>query len=502
MNHLPSRFPQPLEDDEDDVAWALQTAQVQWKRGGQADAIVWLRRAAESADALGLVWRAADLRRATDELTAALAHAPPVPSPPPAPIAGGDVDNLLEDDDGLDEIDVPASQEASEPKAANPAGPLPSYASVEEEELEDDVLAIDDDEVESAAEHEVVRVPTLPPAYARESMTEAAEVLADDDLADEDEIAEDALDQPVELHSRPPMSSEPPTDRDALGLDAYVDDPDEPVTQPHLDDPRLASMVSTRPGPEPELGDPQIGDVVLGEVRGLEDLPPEGQVSLVRLVRVEQLNTDEEVSGFGLALVLKGAVSVMPTIADVACARAAKGDIVWSDGHVQDGVALRLVAAENGTEVAIWDASVIYQAVHDMPWVVDDLKTLADRYQALAGVAMGPMGDRLDDALRSMVTERCEVKRYLPGEELVEKGKPVGGMFIVAAGRVQIVDGADVKDELGSGEFLFASQVLAGGAAPHSARAGRGGTLVLFAGRGVAHELLVSVPPLLEIFAG
>ena len=510
MNHLPSRFPQPLDDDDDDVAWALQTAQVQWKRGGQADAIVWLRRAAESADALGLVWRAADLRRAADELTAALASAPPLPSRPPASIAGGgDVDDLLESDDGLDQIDVSADQAAIDQIAIDPHGPLPSYATVEEDEFDEDVLPLDDDEVESAAEHEVPRVPTPPPVYARESMTEAAEALADDDLADEedDEIADDALDSPVEPLtplSRPPMSSEPPTDRDALGLDAYVDEPDEPVTQPHLDDPRLASIVSTRPGPDPTLeqGDPRIGDVVLGEVRGLEDLPPEGQVSLVQRVHIERLNTEEEVSAFGLALVLKGAVSVMPTIADVACARAVKGDIVWSEGHVDDGVALRLVAAEDETEVATWDASVLYEAVHDMPWVVDDLKTLADRYQALAGVAMGPMGERLDDALRSMVTERCEVKRYLPGEELVEKGKPVGGMFIVAAGRVQIADGDDVKGELGSGDFVFASQVLAAGAAPHSARAGHGGALVLFAGRGVAHELLVSVPPLLEIFAG
>lgn len=514
MIELPSRFPQPLDDDDDDVAWALQTAQVQWKRGGQADAIVWLRRAAESADALGLVWRAADVRRAADELTVELASFVPAPSRPPVSIGGGgDVDDLLESDDGLDEIDVSSTEAAVERVAIDHSGPLPSYAPIDDDEFEEDVLAIDDDEVESAAEHDVVRVPTPAPVYARESMIDAAEVLEDDELADEDEesdedeIPEDALDAPlhVEPYSRPPMSSEPPTDRDALGLDSYREEADEPVTQPHLEDPHLASIVSTRPGPEPNLepeGDPHIGDVVLGEVRGLEDLPPEGQVSLVRQVHIEQLSTEEEVSAFGLALVLKGAVSVMPTIADVACARAAKGDIVWSEGHVEDGVALRLVAAENGTEVATWDASVLHEAVHDMPWVVDDLKTLADRYQALAGVAMGPMGERLDDSLRSMVTDRCEVKRFLPGEELVEKGKPVGGMFIVAAGRVEIADDDDVKQELGSGEFLFASQVLAGGAAPHSARAGQGGALVLFAGRSSAHELLVSVPPLLEIFAG
>jgi len=126
---------------------------------------------------------------------------------------------------------------------------------------------------------------------------------------------------------------------------------------------------------------------------------------------------------------------------------------------------------------------------------------LADRFQALAGVGMGPMGERLDDSLRAMVTERCEIKRLLPGETLTTKGKAVGGMYIMAAGRLEIVNGEAVESELGPGDFLFGPQVLSNGAAPHDSRAGKGGALVLFAGRSVAHELLLSVPPLLEIFA-
>ncbi|HWZ92411.1 MAG TPA: hypothetical protein VNW92_26280, partial [Polyangiaceae bacterium] len=70
-----------------------------------------------------------------------------------------------------------------------------------------------------------------------------------------------------------------------------------------------------------------------------------------------------------------------------------------------------------------------------------------------------------------------------------------------AAGRIEIGDGDAIESELGPGDFLFAAQVLSGGAAPHAARAGKGGALALFAGRHVAHELLLSVPPLLEIFA-
>lgn len=503
ISPLSSRFPPVLDDDDDDVAWALQTAQVQWKRGGQADAIVWLRRAADTADQLGLVWRAAELRRSADELTTELANAAAGPgSRPPGSVGAADVDALLGggEDDGLDPVEVPAASPPHEP-AFDASAPLPSFAESDETELDDEVVAIDDSDVDSEIE---VAQPFQAPV-------EEADVIDDDAIADLDDELEDDddFDDAVELtpqiadpSRREPPLSEPNTERSAL---PPYSDADEPVTQPHLEDPRLAPPPSQRAEPEPEPepeSDPHIGDVVIGEVRGLEDLPPEGQVSLVRQATIERLNTDEEVSSFGLALVVRGAVNVMPTVADAACARAVKGEIVWSQGNLDEGVALRLVATEDATEIAVWDASVLNAEVRDLPWVVDDLKALADRFQALAGVAMGPMGERLDDALRSMITGRCEVKRLLPGEELVERGKPVGGMFIMAAGRVEIADGDEVLSELGPGDFLFASQVLAGGAAPHSARAGKGGALVLFAGRHVAHELLLSVPPLLEIFAG
>ena len=39
-------FPAAKDDDDDDVAWGLSTAHVQWKRGRRRDAVVWLRRAA------------------------------------------------------------------------------------------------------------------------------------------------------------------------------------------------------------------------------------------------------------------------------------------------------------------------------------------------------------------------------------------------------------------------------------------------------------------------
>ena len=118
---------------------------------------------------------------------------------------------------------------------------------------------------------------------------------------------------------------------------------------------------------------------------------------------------------------------------------------------------------------------------------------------------MGPMGDRLDDSLRGMVLSRFRLLRLLPGEVLVEKGKPVGGLFIVGAGRLLLGNDAETagsEGELGPGDFLFAPQVLAAGSAPTAVRAGPSGALLMAADRHAAHELMLSVPPLLELLAG
>ena len=113
------------------------------------------------------------------------------------------------------------------------------------------------------------------------------------------------------------------------------------------------------------------------------------------------------------------------------------------------------------------------------------------------------MGEELDDMLRGLIVQHCEVRRFLPNEVIAPAGKTVPGMVIVGAGRIELVDAQsnDVVDELGPGSFLFASQILQAAPAPQTARAGEEGALALFAERRVAHELMVSVPPLLGNFA-
>lgn len=56
-------IPAPHDDDDDDVAWALQTAAVQWNRGQRADAVVWLRRAVDASITAGRAERTRELTR-------------------------------------------------------------------------------------------------------------------------------------------------------------------------------------------------------------------------------------------------------------------------------------------------------------------------------------------------------------------------------------------------------------------------------------------------------
>jgi hypothetical protein len=272
--------------------------------------------------------------------------------------------------------------------------------------------------------------------------------------------------------------------------------PEEPLAE-------LPPVVQSSPAEQgAATSNAELYGVRLADVRGFSDLPASALDKLVTQAKIERLEAGEEASFFSVALVLEGWVSLMPAIAESACATAVVGEVVFTEGTLDNGLMLRVVAGQDHVVVATWDSAAIAEATITCPWIADDLKLLADGFQALAGACLGPLGDRLDDSLRSIVTSRCEIRTLLPGEQLCAAKKPVPGMHIVGGGEVELVDenGRVVKTH-GTGEFLFATQVLAGGGAPFLARAGSHGALVLFAPRMSAHELLVSVAPLLEILA-
>ncbi|HMJ12555.1 MAG TPA: hypothetical protein VK524_14120 [Polyangiaceae bacterium] len=575
-------IPPPRDDDDDDVAWALQTAQVQWKRGAHADAVVWLRRAADSALSLGNLDRGSELSRAAAQLTEQMLASVPGEMRSESQGSSSDVDSLLgalpnrlaaplpsipididveeitrASDTDTERSMISASKVTTPPPLAvqasgrrpvqgtsalrppppprqrpppPPRPPMPSGPSfVTSAPPLDQVLegrrpggTLDWNPAEANALNQ--RSQELPAVRASEPPFPPSQ-----------DLPEPSLSEPAPSASAPPPSGrtlaapppEPPasggySDSDTTALtsglsmesdhtELMLGDDDFPQSVERLS----AAPVSMDPpfnterpaSAPPASGEASISGIALANVRGLQDLPEEAQHELVAAARIEKLQLEEEVTNFGIALVLDGWVTIMPTIADAACAHANKGQVVFTVGTLSDSIALRVVAGQDDTTVAIWDSHALEDATQDCPWVADELRIVADRFQALAGVTMGAMGDRLDDSLRALVTDRCEVRTLLPYEVLVERGSVLPGMHIIGGGRIEIIvetdDGVgEVDDELGPGDFLFAPQVLGGGAAPTTARAGKGGALVLFSDRMTTHELLVSVPPLLEILAG
>jgi len=243
------------------------------------------------------------------------------------------------------------------------------------------------------------------------------------------------------------------------------------------------------------------GPFSLAGIRAAGDLTGEQCEALFRTARVESLAAEEDLTLIGLALVLEGQIAVQATVADASAAVLKANEAIYAKSSIPDVLSLRLVAEATPTKLALWDLKSIDAAFSSSPELVAQLKRASDRVQALAGCMMGPIGDRLDEGLRALAVDQLEVRILQPHEVIASAGMAVPGMVIVGVGTVELGDDGE-DDRLGPGDFLFATEVLGAEPAPATARAGSKGAIILFGERGVAHELLMSCPPLLELFAG
>ncbi|MGK4001263.1 cyclic nucleotide-binding domain-containing protein [Sorangium sp. So ce1036] len=240
----------------------------------------------------------------------------------------------------------------------------------------------------------------------------------------------------------------------------------------------------------------------LEHIEAFADLPEGMHDELARAAHVGNLAPDEELAVYGAALVLTGSASVCANIVDTPAERAATRTLVPSRGTLQEGIPLRVVAGAGGARVAIWDQTTIDNALRTCPWVVDELRGVADRLQALAGATMGPLGE-LEEPLLRRVLGRLRLRVLEPGEQLIHAGNPMPGLVIIGAGALDLIEERS-RQSAGAarpGELLFASELLAGQPAPSIARAATGGALVLVADHPTLRELFESTPEMLSILA-
>ena len=116
---------------------------------------------------------------------------------------------------------------------------------------------------------------------------------------------------------------------------------------------------------------------------------------------------------------------------------------------------------------------------------------------------MGPLGERLDSSLARRRDEPLQLRVARPSHEVITSRAAHGGLVVVGAGRLEFWGRTARPTGRGSTRGVHVSQrALRAAPAPARYAPREGGALVLLAERGVAQELLVTCPPLLEIFAG
>jgi len=240
----------------------------------------------------------------------------------------------------------------------------------------------------------------------------------------------------------------------------------------------------------------------LEAVEAFVDLPDDARALFAAAAVLHQLNEGDEIATFALAYVVEGYFEVAATMVDAPASRLEQGSVLRSRGTTEEGVPMRLIATRGPGVVATWSDTDVEEAFRSIPWVEDDLRAAADKVQTLVGITIGPLGERLDMAIREQVVSKLKMRGLIPAEIVVNAGEAVPGLMLVGIGELELMKGDVVTGVVGSGEFLFPTEVLGMGEAPLTARAGKGGALVMYGDRGVAQELLVTCPPLLEVFAG
>ncbi len=534
-------IPPARDTDAEDVAWALQTAEAQWKRNEHTDALVWLRRAIQGAADANDDARSLELARCASAIVESLrgpgsgllvgrdsiisldeADIEVFSSEPPPPIQTppiGGAGYLARE--ALSEPTIPRA------KAVDPSVPLPRAGPI----LSTGVPGLSSPKPPAGPAGVPRPAPRLPNSMPTRPALRAVRVRTETPIefravygterspgdaplrtkrpTDE---GDDSRPTPLPSDSAPTLPPPRPKGSPAAPLPARRAPPSPPVPPAPLVPAAPLPIVYAEPHPADGEGEtraskwvaeiPSAKTLVLEDVEAFADLPEDSREPFARAAILVALTSGEEVMSFALAYIVEGEVEVDAADVDVRAAKLSAGHVLRARGTPDRTIPLRLVCASPRALVAVWNDRAVSEAFRTCPWVEDDLRAAADPVLARAGVTLGPLGSHLDSDLRGLVTARLALRSLLEGEVLVEEGAPVPGIVVVAVGSIDLVDKGGGIRSTKPGDILFAAQLLGGGITPQKARGGPGGSLVLFGDRRIAQELLVTFPPLLEILGG
>jgi hypothetical protein len=336
----------------------------------------------------------------------------------------------------------------------------------------------------------------VPPAET--SPVDLAQVSANSDGGGEIDTEEQRSD--LDEHKRPTSIPAPLPKEQSAGLAEAASE----SVQAALAAPTLSPQLTEQLLEQPQLLEhspvaaPGFAEGVdLAAVEAFSDLPEEVRAAFGARARVLTCAPGDEVPFDALAFVVSGSVIVSASMVDVPAQLLQAGSTIRNQGSIEAALALKLVASDEGANVACWGTSDLNAALESCPWVDDELRGRANATLGICGVTLGMLGERLDFELLSQVVAKLDVRVFEPGEEIVAQGARFG-IGIVGLGDVLLSSG----ETLSCGDLLFPDGVLTAAPTPARAIAGTTGAIVLIGTRGVAQELMATCPPVVEIFAG
>jgi len=318
----------------------------------------------------------------------------------------------------------------------------------------------------------------------------------------------------------PPMGSVPPP-RVSMkpsavpvaledGVQSHVSDAPPRTAQAasvHIPPAPRAPSVDSLPSPMPALASaPPSNRVVIldpEEFEALGDVPDDAREALARASEKVVLLPDETAPAPPMVIVLQGELEVRATGFSSRLDFLSAGQVRLLVPFAPAEGELRVVGGPKGARYL----SLPVQAIEDLrtaaPWVVQELEPISDDVHVVAGCLRGRLGPRLDGSVLDAILRRAKTMRLAPNAKVVKQGEPVRALILVGAGELAIRaegdDDAPVLETLDPGDVVFASELLARQPAPATVRAGERGALVIVATRSATEELLVTVPPLLEM---
>jgi len=272
-----------------------------------------------------------------------------------------------------------------------------------------------------------------------------------------------------------------------------------------------AGFPSVPPPPKvlhaPALSDaPFTGKTVLLDPSMFEvlaDVPDDAREALVRLSEKVALLPEEATGAPALVIVMQGELEVRApgfiTKLDVVTAGQVRILVPFAPA---DG-SLQVVGGPKGARFLSLGLDAIERLRATAPWVVQELEPASDDVHVVAGILRGRHGPRLDGAMLEVILARAKTMRLAPGAKVVKQGEAVRALIVVGAGELTLRGGdesnAPLLDTVPLGEVLFATELLGRRPSPATVRAGDRGALVIVSTRAATEELLVTVPPLLEL---